>query len=469
MDEDDIDNNGDYEPGVLVPYEEASINSDFARDGLPLEALRERVHLPSGTDFPSIAALDFALGFVYHASGYDLNHSRFRIENSVGYRRYICPRKQDHSHGVMRAFVFPEALPRHGFIRDRLRCSCFCKGLPPPSMRVHPFYDALVTKYESLRLLGNAVAYALLLATYNLPLEIRTYPGRVGGPGSLHRVVLYYHSQVHYGTLQELRLVVSEGVDGSFIAQSPIPPSSRLQLKQCIVCRSSGSDRKLMLGLSCRHSLCDGCVPRFFGRDADDPQLHVGPLVGPFHCPKCRQPLQRTLTTSFPLLPLLRAPFPIFRQGAYTIYTEPTKQSLHSTFIRHVIWHIHATEYTQQMLADLAPIRFRVHARVAEHDHALPITRYIDSLSNQERTRLMEYKRMVDLCHGAWKTVEIFLRQKEVILNWCYVWGEAMPAHMLNADSAYYKRMLEREGYDELKNRATTKHIQCNGIPEFDF
>jgi hypothetical protein len=115
----------------------------------------------------------------------------------------------------------------------------------------------LETKYETLPLLGTAVTYAVLLCSYNMPLNIITCPGSKDGAATIHQVSLRYHARENYGPQQYLQLTVHENADGSYSVDNPIPLTSRLQQKQCVVCQSDGDQCKLMFGLSCRHSVCD--------------------------------------------------------------------------------------------------------------------------------------------------------------------------------------------------------------------
>jgi hypothetical protein len=441
---------------VNVAYMDAGIATNQARDGLALEVLRERRHLPVGSEFPTHSIFSKTLMWPYHASGFEVDSSAFRALNTFEYRRYYCPVVNDTSHGIIKAFIMRDTYPARGFVKQRLLCNCNCQGLPSHTMLANPFFNALETKYETLRLLGTAVAYALLLCSYNMPLNIITRPGSTDGAGAIHQVSLRYHAQENYGPQQYLQLTVHENADGSYSVDNPIPSTSRLQQKHCVVCQSNGDQRKLMFGLSCRHSVCDGCLPQFFGYPRDE-RTPCGPVVEPFKCPRCEGTLHSTLQTPFPHLRTLRAPIPIYRQGLKTFYTEPAEQSMRYTFFNHISWHLHATNSTQDMLEELKPIRFRVHAQVLQRDQN-------NVLHDHQRTVLMRHLRLVDQCHDAWTDIETFLHEKRVFLGWCYNWEEAFPEELLNRNNDYFKQVLERDAYLEMRRYAMQKHHMVTRI-----
>jgi hypothetical protein len=445
------------EPEVSAAYIHAGISTNEARDGLALEVLRERSHLPVGSDFANVSTLRKAILWPYHASGFDVDSIGLRAPSTFDYKRYFCPNVNDTSHGVMKVFILTDTFQHTGFVKQRLLCNCKCQGLPSSTMLVNPFFNALETKYETLRLLGTAVAYALLLCSYNMPLDIVTRPGFSEGTDAIHEVLIRYHAQENYGPHQYLQLTAYGNADGSYSVRNPIPSASRLQQKSCVMCRSTGTQRKLMFGLSCRHSVCDGCLPQFFGY-LNETKISCGPVNEPFTCPCCEETLLPTLQTPFHDLPILRAPLPIYRQGLKTIYTEPTKDSMYTTFYNEISWHLHATNSTQIMLDELKPIRFRVHAQALERDLRNP-------LSHDQRTLLMCRLRLVDHCHEAWTDIETFLHEKRAFLGWCYSWDVPFPKQLLNGDATYFKQVLERDAYLEMKRYALTKHHMCSRIP----
>ncbi len=290
-----------------------------------------------------------------------------------------------------------------------------------------------------------------------MPLDIVTRPGLIEGAGTIHEVSIRYHAQENYGPHQCLELTACGNADGSYSVRNPIPSTSRLQQKSCVICHSTGAQRKLMFGLSCRHSVCDGCLPQFFGCQKET-KISCGPVIDPFTCPSCQETLLPTLQTPFHDLPLIRAPIPIYRQGLKTIYSEPTKDSTYSTFYNYISWHLHATNLTQVMLEELKPIRFRVHAQAIQRDLSNP-------LSHDQRTLLMCRLRLVDHCHEAWTDIETFLHEKRAFLGWCYSWDVPFPKQLLNGDGTYFKQVLERDAYLEMKRYALTKHHMCSRIP----
>jgi hypothetical protein len=210
---------------------------------------------------------------------------------------------------------------------------------------------------------------------------------------------------------------------------------------------------RLILGLSCRHHICEHCNPYFWGMNRSGLVCGEPTPTDMPRCPKCEVFLLPTLTTPFDGLQMLRAPVPIYHYGVKPVYTRPSLDSTLPTFNRHIRWLLEAVVQTNDRIAEVEVFRFNAYAAV----HSVPLA---DRVNHYCLRALYITRQKADESLTAWRRVSAFLETKTPFVQWCYSWDLPFPKELLNQDALYYKTVLEKGHYDDLRRHADFFHTE---------
>jgi hypothetical protein len=451
---------GELDEGIYVPYTHAGILTSVVPKSWAYDVTRENRHLPRASGFPNSQVLRDSFLWPYLMSGHDVELPPLLAPDGDSTTRYYCAAVLNPTHGTMVGEKWEQSALLHtGFVHHGLICDCL---LSDTTLLDQTFFSSITAKHETAILALFSVMRRLLWVTLNPPIKIRVLP--YDGRNDIYGVcdgVLEYHSLCDYGKKQRLALTIDKQNDGSYTVRNPVSVTDRTQKKACVVCgftNTSGPDeQRLILGLSCRHYICEHCNPYFWGinrsgfvcgepTDADMPR-----------CPKCAVFLLPTLTTPFDGLEILRAPVPIYHYGVKPVYTRPCLDSTLPTFNRHIRWFLEAVVQTNERIAEVEVFRFNAYAAVHS---VLPA----DRANHYCLRALYNARQKADASLTAWRRVSAFLETKTSFVQWCYSWDLPFPKELLNQDSLYYKTVLERGHYNDLCRHADSFHTELRQL-----
>ncbi len=336
---------GESDEGIYVPYPHAGILTSVVPKSWAYDITRENRHLPRGSGFPNLTVLRDSFLWPYLMSGHDVELPPLCAPDGDSTLRYYCAAVVDPTHGTMVGEKWQHSALMHaGFIHHGLVCDCL---LTDPTLLDQTFFSSITAKHETVILTLFSVVRRILWITLNPPIKLRVLPyNGTEGIDGCDEGVLEYHSLSDYGQKQRLRLTIRKHDDGSYTVTNPVSVTDRTQKKVCVVCgftnTSNPGELRLILGLSCRHHICEHCNPYFWGMNRSGFVCGEPTDTDMPTCPKCAVILLPTLTTPFDGLEMLRAPLPIYHYGVKPVYTRPSLDSTLPTFNRHIRWLLEA-------------------------------------------------------------------------------------------------------------------------------
>lgn len=398
-----------------------------------------------------------------HSGHIDIDCDLCMAPRDQGLTRFYCPSCLDETHGVLQLRGVHGMLANPMLVESSLLCNCHLVDAQSQDNR---FYSLFTVKYETRASAHYAIVrkFLFLYTVYHVKITTEYLPHRIDDlHGDTVFSYIYFNPITNNGNQQKIRFKLSKQSDGYLLAMDPLP-DARTQNKHCANCNfrndlssNQGDLPRLMVGLSCRHHLCEVCVLRCWGRNR--PHAEYGPSrdisVEPICCPTCDVHLRPVLFMPFPECTEFPAPVPIYFYGMKAIYSPVTLDAVQTFIQNHIVWVINGMEVAENRLEE-----------IMERRRVLYLYRNNSQPEDLSPEFGDEWHR-VERAYNAWDAVRIHLNRKKVFLRWWYFWDQPFPKELLDQNRHYYTTVLEREFYLLLLSSAERALTTMNNQPVF--